>query len=354
MYDELHLPQDHYQAGYIIGQRSRQIMHEYILTSKTWQSLNAWIGSERLNRLENAARSTFADYMGELDGIADGCEIPFDQAFLWNCRGDLAPFISDGCTTVWAPSADGILLGHNEDGDPNLRPHCFISNREPGIDRPGYTAFTYPASINGHTFSVNSAGLVQLVNNIRSLEYGDGVPRQLLSRAILDCRSLDEAVAILKACQRAGSFHHMLAQAGEREVISIEYTPEEVSVLWLHTAYGHSNHFIHPRLLNAKQRITSSSASRQIRIDNLRRQLSGTPELEDIRRMLGDIDNPELPIYRVDPDDPDNENTLATALFRVTSDAVQSIVYIDGGLEQSFTTNKSYLNPESRNLKGGK
>ena len=343
MYDELNLPRDHYRAGSIIGQRSRKIMHEYVLASEAWQFLKAWIGSERLKNMENAARAAFADYVDELAGIANGCELPFDQIFLWNCRGDLAPFISDGCTTVWAPSADGVLLGHNEDGDPKLRPHCFISKREPGINHPGYTSFTYPASINGHTFSVNSAGLVQLVDNIRSLEYGDGVPRQLLSRAILDCRSLDDAVATVKDCPRAGSFHHMLTQSGGRDILSIEYTPQEVSTVRLQAAYGHTNHFIHPRLRTSKQRITPSSAQRQIRIDDLCRKLSDSPGLGDIRLMLGDIENPDLPIYRTDPCDPDNENTLATALFRVTSDAVKSSVFIAGDREQSFTCSESCL-----------
>ena len=336
MYDVLNLPHDHYRAGFIIGQRSRKIMHEYVLTTDTWQSLTSWIGSERIKNMEHAARTAFADYMKELAGIADGCELLFDQIFLWNCRGDLAPFISDGCTTVCVPSADGVLLGHNEDGDPGLRPHCFIAKREPGVNQPGYTAFTYPASINGHTFSLNSAGLVQLVDNIRSLEDGDGVPRQLLCRAILDCHGLEDAVTTIKGCARAGSFHHMLAQSGAGGVLSIEYTPQEVSTERLHSPYGHTNHFIHPRLQDLKQRITPSSAQRQIRIDRLCRKLSDSPGLDNIRLMLGDIVHPDLPIYRTDPNDPDHENTLATALFRVTSDAVHSSIYIAGDQKQSF------------------
>jgi len=289
--------------------------------------------------MESTARSTFPQYVDELAGIADGCELPFSYVFLWNCRGDLSPFVSEGCTTVYVPSPEGILLGHNEDGDPRLRNHCFISKREPEGNNPGFTSFTYPASITGHTFAVNSAGIVQLVNNIRSLEYGDGVPRQLLSRAILDCWSLDDALSILKGCHRAGSFYHMLAQTGEKDVLSIEYTPDDVSVLRLHSSYGHANHFIHPLFRNSKQRITTSSAARQICIDELCRRLSNPPSLDDIRLMLCNIENPDLPIYRMDPNDPDNEITFATALFYVQSDAVHSKVYVAGDKEQTFACN---------------
>jgi hypothetical protein len=57
--------------------------------------------------------------------------------------------------------------------------------------------------------------------------------------------------------------------------------------------------------------------------------------------MLYNIENPELPIYRMDPDDPDKENNLATALFLVTSDAIHSRVYVAGDEEQAFTYNMS-------------
>jgi hypothetical protein len=53
--------------------------------------------------------------------------------------------------------------------------------------------------------------------------------------------------------------------------------------------------------------------------------------------MLYNIENPELPIYRMDPEDPDKENNLATALFLVTSDAVHSRVYVAEDEEQAFT-----------------
>ena len=339
MYEQLTLPSDHYRAGFLIGQRSRKVMHEYVLSSEPWQSLMTWIGSDRLKNMEDAARTFFPRYVDELAGIADGCNLPFSHIFLWNSRGDIYPFASDGCTTVCAPSADGVLLGHNEDGDPKLRSHCFISKREAGSHNSGYLAFTYPASINGHTFSVNTAGIVQLVDNIRSLEYGDGVPRQLLSRALLDCSSIDDVISILNCCDRAGSFHHLLAQTGEKDILSVEYTPQEVSMLRKHTAYGHANHFIHPRLQTSKQRITPSSAARQIRIDQLCRKLADSTLPADIRRMLGDMDNRDLPIYRADPEDSDNENTLATAVFRMTSDTVQSWVYVAGNKQQDFDWN---------------
>ena len=336
MYKEVILPQDNYLAGFIIGECSRRIMHEYVLNSPPWQALKVWIGSERLKEMERASRSTFPQYVDELAGIADGCDLPFSHIFLWNCRGDLIPFASEGCTTVYMTSPEGILLGHNEDGDPVFRNYCFISKRPPEGNNLGFTSFTYPASINGHAFAVNSVGLAQLINNIRSLEYGDGVPRQLFSRAILDCRNLDDALSVLKGHRRAGSFHHMLAQMGQKDVLSIEYTPNKVSILQLRSAYGHANHFIHPQFRNSKQQITASSAARQSCIDELCRKLPVQRSLDDIRRILHNTDNADLPIYRMDPNDPDSENTFATVAFLITSNSIRSRLYFAGNKEQAF------------------
>ena len=128
----------------------------------------------------------------------------------------------------------------------------------------------------------------------------------------------------------------MLSQPGGKDAISIEYTPGDLSIVRLRSSYGHTNHFIHPRFRNSKQRITRSSAVRQIWIDDLCRKLSNPPSFDDIRLMLYNIENPELPIFRMDPNDPDKENNLATALFLVTADAIQSRVYV-GRDEVAFT-----------------
>jgi hypothetical protein len=47
-------------------------------------------------------------------------------------------------------------------------------------------------------------------------------------------------------------------------------------------------------------------------------------------RVLQDQAPAGLPIYRDDPRDPDDENTLATALFRIEADGVAMQVYRQG------------------------
>ena len=52
--------------------------------------------------------------------------------------------------------------------------------------------------------------------------------------------------------------------------------------------------------------------------------LATNPSLDGVtaKAMLSDQHDPLLPIYRLSPDDPDEENTLATAIFTLSATQV--------------------------------
>jgi hypothetical protein len=73
-------------------------------------------------------------------------------------------------------------------------------------------------------------------------------------------------------------------------------------------------------MTDERQVITASSAARQERGNDLLRQVAtGRP---DPLSILRDRQNASLPIMRDQADDPDEENTLATAHIRVCADRV--------------------------------
>jgi hypothetical protein len=72
--------------------------------------------------------------------------------------------------------------------------------------------------------------------------------------------------------------------------------------------FGHANHLIHESLGDVQQVITDSSASRQARlIDEL--TTSSQLDAAGALAILSDRQDAELPIYRLSPQDPDEENT---------------------------------------------
>lgn len=196
------------QVGVALGRLARPLMATYLDQSATWKALRPWRGHPYVTELGEQARAALPAIWEELEGLAEGLGMPLADVLLWNCRGDLlhSSGSGDGCTSVALKAADGTRwIGHNEDGDPFLYGRCHLVDVALD-DAPGYLSFYYPGSLPGHTFGANRAGLVQTINNLRTRLRQRGLPRMLLARAVLDCATLDEAVALLRDAPRAGAF----------------------------------------------------------------------------------------------------------------------------------------------------
>lgn len=98
---------------------------------------------------------------------------------------------------------------------------------------------------------------------------------------------------------------------------------------------GHANHLVHPGCDAEAQIVTQSSADRQRRVDALTPGID-TIDAAALLSVLGDRAPEGLPIYRDDPADPDDENTLATAVFEIHDTAIDFTVHQHG--TQRFAT----------------
>ncbi|MCC5991828.1 MAG: hypothetical protein JJT99_04820 [Rhodobacteraceae bacterium] len=296
-----------YEIGFALGRAGRDAVHGRLLALDYWRAVTDARHKAVVTRLAERTQARFPEVYAELQGLAQGLDLPFAQVMAWNCRGDLMSNVPDGCTTIQLPGPVPVLA-HNEDGLPEFRGHCFIAEvcEQTG---PGFMACCYPGSLPGHTFAVTNAGLAQAVNNLRLRNVQPSIPRMVLGRAVLRCQSTAEALALLARENRCGGFHFTLAQRGEGVVHSVEFGGGAFAHRQIDQASAHANHALH---LAQDQLITRSSADRQARADTL--LADGTP---DALRILRDTGGPGLPIHRTSSDDPDHENTLASALITV-------------------------------------
>lgn len=314
-----------FECGAALGRFGADAVHDHLLATSAWASVMAWKGSERARTMAELCRERFPAIWEELRGLAAGLQLPVDEVVLWNCRGDLWAMAPDGCTTVQIPTADGGRITHNEDGDPGFRGRCGIAEFAPDA-APAFTSFVYPGSIPGHTFAVSDAGLALTVNNVRARHTEAGVPRMVLTRAMLAAADVDAALALLRASPRAGSFHLTLGGCG-RGLYSIEFSSASCSILALAEPALHANHAIHAGVRDLPQLITGSSGYRQLRGDALLAQARERRGEIDTLAILADRSHPRFPIWRNDPADEDVENTLATADIVLTADGIDWQVY---------------------------
>jgi len=311
-----------YQTGLALGKFGAVAVNNYLTSSPSWQSVMQWQGSDESRAMQQLVQKNHPYIWDELQGLARGLELPAEDVFLWNCRGDLWAMSPDGCTTIMQITADGPRITHNEDGDPGFRGHCGIA--EFIVDhRPAFTSFIYPGSLPGHTFAVTENGLAMTVNNVRSRDTTAGIPRMVLTRALLNAPDLSSAVELLRDSPRAGGFHLGLAQRGGSALLSIEFNSRDISIQPVKEMTVHANHLTHDSLCNLPQIITNSSHHRQE--DGTARLLQ--PGSVDPLRILADQTNANYPIYRDSPDDSDMENTLATVDIHVGGDCIQWDIY---------------------------
>lgn len=315
-----------------LGSLVKPVFAGYMAQSAAWQAVSRWRGSAFARQLRAAAEQYFPAHVAEIDAMAQALDWPADDLFLWNCRGELIHNAPDGCTTLAARTPQGGLIAHNEDGDPWLLGQCCVVEVEPE-GKPGFVSFYYPGSLPGHTFAANRAGLGQAINNVRIREPRAGVPRMILSRAVLDCASLDEALAVLRDMPRASGFHHTIGgtdAAGEVRIFSVEATAQRCSAIEVTAPSGHANHLIHEGSEHEAQIVTDSSRDRQARLAELLPALGAQPDGAAFVRTLQDRAGRGLPIFRDDPHDPDDENTLATACMRLAPGSVAFDVWQGG------------------------
>ncbi|KPX25318.1 Acyl-coenzyme A:6-aminopenicillanic acid acyl-transferase [Pseudomonas amygdali pv. dendropanacis] len=327
MLAQLHIVGSAFELGRRLGEFGRQSVQGKLRTLPFWQRLASLADTDKARQMKTLVQEWFPRYWQEIEGLAVGLELPVDEVFMWNCRGDFPGLGSvDGCTTVFGQTEHGTLIAHNEDGLPQLREDCGIVHVRPD-EGAAFISFVYPGSLPGHTFAVNEFGVVATVNNIRPTDIPVGLPRMILGRASLDARTVNEAIAAVSLIPRAGAFHHVFGQAGSSRIVSVEATSDAVAVREVEVPTGHSNHLVDRSFRDFKQIVTGSSGTRQCRVDQLLADSDRQLDLTRSLQILRDEVSTTLPVYRCAEDDPDDENTLATATFTLTSSSVEWRVY---------------------------
>ncbi|MGM4884474.1 MULTISPECIES: C45 family autoproteolytic acyltransferase/hydolase [Rhizobium] len=313
-----------FEIGCALGKANATSFLEYRLGTEQFRALDArWRGSEYLKNLEAAARAAYPRYVREIEGIAEGAGKDFETIFLLNCQADLQ--ISEaaatqnsvagmGCTTVLIPAEGNgpAVIAHNEDGEPDYLGANFWIEIEPD-DGLAWSSFMTPGMLPGGTFGLNESGLVQTINEITPNDQKPGVPRQVLCRAILDAKSLEDAVGILKRNDRSCGFHHTLGDAKTRKVLSVEAPASGCVAVEVTEPRAHANHLLSGEFSGLKQTIGASSRDRQEAADRMIAEgaLAGGAEA-----VLFDETTPIFKEWK-------DSRTLATSIFELFPNRIE-------------------------------
>lgn len=284
--------------GFAIGERHRERIQRRI------ESRRVLIPKYRsyLKKMELYLAITkryFPHLIEEVEGIALGAQVPFIEYFFAQAR-EVYPFYIDGdgggggtvdhCTVVVNFNEDGPIIGHNEDWSEIALDDLYLLKAI--IDGVTIFGLQYAVSLAGEAASINSHGLIQCVTEIHPIATL-GVPKNFVGRAILEAKTLDEALRIIANTPMASGYNHVLVQGDEIRNVEIAGKQHIVQAV-KGKPFVHTNHFTAEELEKFEKFRTPSSVARYNRAQEL-----NVPELslDRMKQLLSDQAG-ELPICR--------------------------------------------------------
>lgn len=199
--------------------------------------------------------------LDEMEGIAEGAGVDFEDILALNARSEIAltgykgTAFSDGCTAIaiTRPVTNQTLLGQNWDWKGTQKDSLLLLNIE-AEDKPDITMITEGGIIGKIGF--NSAGVGVCFNALHTDKKSNEVPIHLGLRAVLDSYSLTEAVSKIKHGQMACAASFLIAydSGAGGMAVNMEVSPFEADFVGEdNAALVHTNHILSPLL---KQNLT--------------------------------------------------------------------------------------------------
>jgi isopenicillin-N N-acyltransferase-like protein len=274
------------------------------------------------------AEETFPHFVEELRGIAEGADVPFEEVWLLNCYEEVTESRHrSGCTSLAVRddrTANGhVYLAHNEDWVSVDRDHVYLVRTEPD-DGPAFIGMAYGPLLANIGF--NEEGIGVAINSVYPTDVRVGVPRILLSRAILAARTIGEAIRACLPRGRAGGYNYLLADA-HGELYSVESAAVTHAILYGEEGWlVHTNHYLSPKMQALEQ--SGTYAGSHVRLNRARRLLQarmGAVTLEGVKILLRDHVNwPDSICGHEDPTDPPHERgqTVVSLVMDLTERAV--------------------------------
>ncbi len=286
----------HREVGRQIGERMQPTLQrmmprlrEGLVTDVTWEEM-----LQQGRTYLAHSRAVYPQYVEELEGIAEGADLPFEELFLEMCEELWEAAAWRGCTDLVArgrATADGsTLVAHTNDLGPETEEELVILKVQAG-DEPEFLGISVGGA--GYSAGFNAAGISMTGNQLSCNDIRPGVPRLLIVRAILAARRLEEAMNACLLPQRASNYNNVVADA-YGEVYSMEGSATDCEPIYIDgDILAHANHYVSlpMRRFEADRNDIGGSVIRHNRAMRLLRENYGQLSPRRLQQLLADHAN---------------------------------------------------------------
>lgn len=284
----------HREVGLQIGQQCQMQIQETLANLRndlpvdvTWEAM-----LQQSKLYLGFSAEIYPQYIEELEGIAEGANVSFDEIFLSMCEELwVSTSWQRGCTDLAArgrATVDGsTLIAHTNDLLPKAEKNLVLLKIQAG-DEPEFLGI----SSGGIAISAgyNAAGISLTGNQVDNNDIRPGVPRLLVVRAILSSSHLSEALDHCLLPQRASSYNNVVGDASG-EVYSMEGSATDCEPIYIENdILAHANHYISPlmRHFEADRNSIGNSILRYNRAMRLLRKNYGKLSPDLFKELLAD------------------------------------------------------------------
>ncbi len=276
------------------------------------------------------AQERYPQYVDELAGMAEGANVNLTELMVVNA---LEAVTMDAlhltkCTSLAvngdSTSTRQVLVAHNEDWLPEDEPDVYIIRMKPE-DEPAILAMSYGGLL--PNVGLNEAGIAQCCDTVYPSDTRIGIPRVVVSRAVLAARTIGQAIRSTLVPLRAAGYNHLLAHESG-ELYNVEVSAHAFDVLYgLEGCLVHTNHYLSPKMIpiedNSDELVhTRVRYFRALHLLKQRRSHS----VETIQEILCDhVNFPDSicnhSIFDLDPRD--REKTVVSLVMNLTERSMQ-------------------------------
>jgi isopenicillin-N N-acyltransferase-like protein len=307
-----------YDVGYEVGSKAKDLIKKTIdkwfehistIPRETVIPSNAFVPpvltkEEALSLSAKYLPSTIdyaPDLIEECRGIADGANVSFDEIFNLNCYLDIWDVIIAlskvkwkylagasgftkpslghacmvGCTDLAVSgkatrNKKDIIIGQSFDIFlPDTFQECSILLKLVPEVGPAVLCHTIAGMI-GVGPSLNSTGIGLVINKLFPSDFGPGVPYCFLVRKALQKETISEALDAVISPRRASGYQFTLCNSSG-DIFGLEFTATEHDLFSpTEGIYGHTNHYVSPKL---KPFDMAASGTSYVRLSRIKKHL---------------------------------------------------------------------------------
>ncbi|WP_245832953.1 C45 family autoproteolytic acyltransferase/hydolase [Oceanobacillus timonensis] len=293
-----------YQIGYKHGSTLKEKVHNSLATYE--KMFRETVGYSWKEACEKALLHLTAieeynlNYMKEMEGVAAGANVKFEDILTLNTRSEIALADSpDGCTSfaLTSPKTHRTWLAQNWDWK-GEQTDSLISLEIQQANLPTLQ-FVTEAGIIGK-IGCNSEGIGVCLNALVTNTWEPKVPLHLGLRAILESDSIEKAISKVDNNQIASPANFLIASHTGQSV-NMEVSP--IHTEQIHAKNGaliHTNHICAEEMKQkVREEVSADSYDRLLTIDKLTRNLTKENiKAEDLFLLLSDHENYPASICR--------------------------------------------------------